>query len=402
MNKFDEFIEAADKDLKVDTSTRVSSGSLTPPGMLSPNSLVSGNSVSRKRESHPQEGTKTYGQSRQFTPQRLSHQDHPLKDAAGQPQNAAVAARNANGLNKRRSLIQPIVAPKTPERHAKYNVSAPTTLVADRSSQAKTESKATKRSSAADADGMMSTLLQNLANKELEILDAKQRIEELKKQLASEDTQYQERLKDLQELREKVSYHFHRAAISNSPQPAANAKAKAEVKSSEPAKVRQNRAATPPVNKVSTPNTALPKEDKQSVWSKSLAMFNQFDQIIQHELERSLNWDEHPSPATREEAHQQDETAVRSKKQTEEPGGVTKSLWNFVSDMKSGLLGIDEESESRQQSDSAGSDEVVGLGIRTSDSPTVNDNKLKFVGGELSAEEDGINKEVEMNDFRTT
>lgn len=391
MNKFDEFITATDKDLEVDTSTRVSPGSITLPGIASPGRRVSRGSVSRKKDLHSHESTKTYGQSRQSTPQRLSHQDHPLKDFEEQSINAPVVTRPANGLSKRRSLIQPIVAPKTPEGR-KFNTSAPTTLMADRSSHRNRSGSNASFRSSADTDAMMSTLLQNLANKEQEILDAKRRIEELKKQLASEDILYQERLKDLQELKEKVSNHFHKAT-SNNISPTAD-RVKTELKEDEQAEMRHG--ASHPVKNTVASNDFPTRENRPSVWSKSLAIFSQVDQIIQHELERSLNWDEQPSTAAQRREQQESDNEVQSRKQNEETVSVTKSLWNFVSDMKYGLLGIEEESDSRQQNETFSSDEMMSVELQEPSESAVNDNKLKFIGGEMSAEEEEASKNVEM------
>ncbi|QLL30292.1 hypothetical protein HG536_0A01090 [Torulaspora globosa] len=402
MNKFDEFIAATDKDLEVDTSTRVSSGSITLPAISSPGRRVSGGSISRKRDLHTHEGTKTYGQSRQTTPQRLSHQDHPLKYSEEQSFNVAIATRPGNGLSKRRSLIQPIVAPKTPEGHKKFNTSAPTTLMADRSyrpERNRSGSNASFRSSTADTDVMMSTLLQNLANKELEILDAKQRIEELKKQLASEDILYQERLKDLQELKEKVTNHFHKATNNNT-SPTVD-RVKKDLKGDEQAKKRQGHGSNHPVKDTVASNDVPARENRPSVWSKSLAIFNQFDQIIQNELERSLHWEEQSGTAAQQKGGQESDDEVRSGKQNEETISVTKSLWSFVSDMKYGLLGIEEESDSRQQNETFNDDELIRSELEGPNEPAVNDNKLKFVGGEMSAEEEEASKNVEMKDMPT-
>lgn len=322
----DDFIEAADKDLEVDTSTRSGPGSLTPPGMGSPDRTVLENSAYRKTSGS--EANKVHPQQQQFSPQSLGHQDHPLKVSRRPSINLGGAQRRSVVFNKRRSLIQPIVAPRTPDVHAsKVNKSEPATLVADRANRQRSDSSASLTSiQAYGSEPDISSLLQTLATKELELLDGKHRIEELRKKLSAEDALHQERLKELQELKEQVSNHFQRTTVNNmSP---TNNKSKVKVTELAEARSITDKAPSPPI-----PNKS---EDGHSLWSKPLAILGQFDQIIQHEFERSLHWDE-PSPPL----PAQRDNAPEPKKQEE--ASVSRSIWNFVSDMKSGLLGIDEE-----------------------------------------------------------
>lgn len=399
----DDFIEATDKDLEVDTSTRCQPGSLTPPGVGSPSRSISAGSGNRK--SNGVEGKQAHPQQRQFSPQNLSHQDHPLKANRGPSVNLNVGPRRSATLSQRRSLIQPIVAPKTPDTHsAKCNKSEPSSLTADRVHRQRSGSVASQGSLRAGGEPDISTLLQSLATKELELLDGKHRVEELKKKLAAEETLHQERLKELQELKEQVGIHFHKTA-ANSMSPTgdkyrSNTKEREELK--EP-KEPSARASSPAVSSISNEQPAA--ERRHSLWSKPLAMLGQVDQIIQHEFERSLNWDDPPSPAP------QVGDTVRQGKQSDAQTGVSQSIWSFVNDMRSGLLGIDEEVETeslsrpKPEKDHAAkvnSDikQFKTAGRAEAKAATAEENKLKFFGSGMSEDElVGDARDVEMKEL---
>lgn len=383
----DDFIEATDRDLEVDTSTRSGPGSLTPPGLSSPSRSVSGGSGNRRN--NLLEGNKTHLQQRQFSPLNFSHQDHPLKSSRRPSVNMAAGPRRSATLNKRRSLIQPIVAPKTPDNHGIK--SEPSTLVADRAHRQRSDSDASMRSTQAGTEPDISTLLQNLATKELELLDGKHRIEELKKQLNAEDALHQERLRELQELRDQVGIHFQRNNVSNmSP---TGEKHRTKPKEPEQPTVSIDTASNP------AGSNEQPQDERHSLWSKPLAILGQFDQIIQHEVERSLHWDQPASPA---------EDALRQEAPDE--GGVSRSIWNFVNDVKSGLLGIDEEVENESRPVPK-KDRTVRLTSGIKQFKTTNRteanreanreaNKLKFIGGGMSGDEDKQSSQgVEMKEL---
>lgn len=90
------------------------------------------------------------------------------------------------------------------------------------------------------------------------------------------------------------------------------------------------------------------KEEKakkrQSVWSKPINFLNQFDQILQNEIER-LNREAFPSQNIRqhpaETLNENDELNTEPSNSKDVLNTVSNSLWSFVSDVKHGLLGDD-------------------------------------------------------------
>lgn len=453
MNKFDAFIESADKDLEMDTSTRVRTGSMTSPTLKSPTRTISGGSRRQKEDAH--EGNKVHSQLRQFTPKKLTHQDHPLKEVIGQNIGNSSTSRPNTTLNKRRSLIQPIVVPRTPENPSKqgnqinHNNTAPAKLPVARglpternrsksnvslaSPGGGTQSKQEEHALGSSID--VSELLQCLANKELELLEGKHRIEELKKQITFEQQSYHGRVVELRELQEQVSNYFNHKKSA----PIADLSKEVVSPSQETINMTKNKnqdheaavkkAAQYYASKTSAIDTNT--EARPSVWTKPLAIFNQFDQIIQHELERSLNWDDSASTdpmnmgrrIEQPKASEADSKSSHIRQPTqEEPPSVTKSIWNFVNDVKTGLLGIEEDEDKDLESErtsqkrspliSNNDTEAIGLGIKQfittnknrDESPeTTGDNKLKFIDDQASNESTEevlpANRDVEMTDL---
>lgn len=422
MSNFDTFIEAADRDLDVDTSTRASEGCLTPPSVNSTARFISA-SFSNS------DGIKKYTQQRQLTPKKSSSQDHPLKeDRMSEP---PVLTRSTAKLNKRRSLIQPIAVPKTPEstetrkKGLNINKSAPATLLVSRigsSESIKDHLHSSPKSPSyvvQEESYDISIILQKLANKELELLEGKQRIEELKKLLASEEQTYKERANELEELKEFVSDQF-KSNTSDRPDSALSTQHIREP-------VRETAQGLSPINsEVERLSTKAPEKEVQSVWSKPLAIFNQFDQIIQQELERTLNWDESSEERTsthpkREKNSSERHTHSKEARKTKpEEQSVTKSIWNFVNDMKTGLLGTDDEGQLinntpvDRNSDASASDpgasQTLGLNIKEFKKVSAIDetvtawgeNKLRFVDGsndDTEAIDGRSNREVEMREL---
>lgn len=70
---------------------------------------------------------------------------------------------------------------------------------------------------------------------------------------------------------------------------------------------------------------------KESIWSKPVSFLNQFDQILQNEIEK-LNKDAYTTSTKHSTASTSDDML----------NSVSNSLWNFVSDVKHGLLGEEE------------------------------------------------------------
>lgn len=161
-----------------------------------------------------------------------------------------------------------------------------------------------------------------------------------------EENIYQNKANELQELKNKVSKNIN---VSGSNQPVFNKTSTTGRKNSRESS-RRNTHVTPvkttrnDIRQDTSLNQDMENSDdnKQSMWSKPLALFNQVDQIIQQELERTLNWDEPPTPVEETEENKEGDKSV------------SKSLWSFVSDLKTGLLGIEEEEDGphTQQSNS--------------------------------------------------
>ncbi|CCK70327.1 Tda11p KNAG_0E00590 [Huiozyma naganishii CBS 8797] len=316
-------------------------------------------------------------------------------------------------VNKRRSLIQPIIphiepVPQEAITHQGTNVHGvqdpSLTTNAHSTSMAGSENAFHSRTSSSSSLMLNTTdqtnnLLKTLANKELELFDSKRKIEDLKRQLANCEKTYQQQSKDLQLLKEKVSKRINttneqleklssQSAITPernlSPQPQ---KQKPMANSASPIARRVHKMEDSP--KLGEANSAaddfqdiakvgsfsprikpeevskLTSSDRNSVerdstlWTKPLAILNQFDQILQNELEKSLNWDHDPESsetrfiggmkASREgnfdDSPVSDNASSNSSsdKEGRNRQSVTSSIWNFVSDMKTGLLGIVEE-----------------------------------------------------------
>lgn len=116
MNKFDEFIESNEKDLETDTSTRNSIASMSPV-MKSGSKFHPAGHSGYKPEHHRTSSAGSMHSQRLMTPTRLNEQDHPLQ---AKPGARRVVTRHSsvsmpNSIGKRRSLIQPMVVPTTPE-----------------------------------------------------------------------------------------------------------------------------------------------------------------------------------------------------------------------------------------------------------------------------------------------
>lgn len=421
MSEFDAFVEAADKDLKMDTSTRSSKGCLTPPIIQSPRTPNNGTFSNS-------EGIKIYHQHRQITPKKLSDQDHPLKEGDGIE--SQLRWRSASKLSNRKSLIQPIVAPKSPEDSIRQRKSLtpgngpPAVIKVDRNGEPLVDHSSPKSLSlpviATSSD--ISLILQKMANKELELLEGKHRIEELRKKLETEEQSYKERVNELEQMKEFVGNQFQQ-------------KTEKQCDNAHSIKSTQNsslESSTNSVNSESMKRSKLEHDNQvqsQSVWSKPLAIFNQFDQIIQQELEKTLNWDEPSDHGDGKDdtrgTHNLQATKLSNdvRQAKSEDQSVTRSIWNFVHDMKAGLLGGEQANESRlDESRNVASDEFENLiDIDSRDSETMvqfksasnqkggdenkwnsNNNKLRFVGDNdnlITNKDASYRQEVEMTDL---
>lgn len=376
MNKFDEFIEKNDQALQVDTS---STRALSRESTLTNTPSVTIGSPTLSKSHQPQ-----------LTPSRPSEQDHPLLKETTPTGKFA----RANSLSKRRSLIKPLISSES----APYAVSeTPTNSGRLRSaSNASTHSRVSSVHSLEDQNDV-STLLQLLANKELEILEGKKRIDDLKTQLLSEEQSLLLQQRQLQALKDQVAKSFNPTNPASNPHNA--------IKSVE--------------QQMQLSNTTTPTKKHESMWSKPLSLFNQFDQIIQHELEKKLAWDDFISSPEGTPRQEQRPTFDRQPQQQQQPqqrsanralasnrnmknsdsltstsrmsaprnedviSNVSSSLWSFVSDVKSGLLGINEEPEpqetGKKQPTIPGIKQFKTTAHDVNDQKEKGDNNLKFV-----------------------
>lgn len=372
---FDEFIESTEREEQIDTSSRYT----ISPQTMSPN--LTSSTFTVPKSSPDKHVPKTI-----LKPASVEETNHPLKEGLNTPRKTSVS--KGSMASKRRSLIQPMMVPKTPEPDRTNAVNmgngAPIAIngtitgannsndgnggigdsnhgtppvdngrfsdaVITTASTSKRNSMHSRTSSTQSmaldtslGNGMdVNALLQSLANKELELLECKRKIEDLKKQLQLEETIYQNKTNELQDLKNKVSKNLNGSQQQNNNNNTGNNRMKFAKENS-----RATPNSTPVKRSQKSDNNHLMKsrnvedQSKQSMWSKPLAIFNQVDQLIQQELERTLNWDEPPTPV--EETPGENNT---------EAGGVSQSIWNFVAEVKSGLLGIEEEDEGSGKDD---------------------------------------------------
>ncbi|CCH59401.1 hypothetical protein TBLA_0B05740 [Henningerozyma blattae CBS 6284] len=187
--------------------------------------------------------TTSQGQQHQLlTPVRISDDDHPLKEKDLQSANLNSIPHRASRsgtINKRKSLIKPVAViesnddnisfSNTDSRISNKNSNNPNlshtvpigtinstltgNLTYDDSlmMHTRTHSRDTSINSAAGEINPLdiSVLLQNLASKEIELMESKHRIEDLKKQIHMENQLYLKKSNELNELKLKVSKHIN-------------------------------------------------------------------------------------------------------------------------------------------------------------------------------------------------
>lgn len=279
-------------------------------------------------------------------------------------------------------------------------------------------------------------LLKNLANKELQLLESKRNIEELKRKLLYYEKLYDQQYSDLKKLKAEVSRHISDKSMMNvnisNDSTKKESQAGDEIIQSTPEKhfqVIKKQSSDVNINKVEPSTSPLmirkrnnidinfqrdttrrnlsdmskeshiavtefnpidynppkkPQSKYESMWSKPFAFFNQFDQLLQSELEKSLNWDnetENDSSFIEETDKEEPNEVVRSEITAKNTGhkpnsndclcnksvndkrhpqpsnqsltrSVSTSLWGFVNDMREGLLGtydiVDDHKSSSQ------------------------------------------------------
>ncbi|CAR21854.1 Tda11p [Lachancea thermotolerans CBS 6340] len=376
MSKLDGFIEEHDRESNIDSGARLESTKPSPKV---------GSPAQRVR----QNGVKSPILQTQATPAKPSEQEHPLKET---PTRATAGGKmtRSNTL-KRLSLIQPVISPETtPKEHrqqqATRNRSRSVVSVHSRSSSSASEQLA-------DATKDVNALLQLLANKELELLETKHKIEELKKTLTQEEKALLRQTHELQDLKTQVGKALNSGIDEQIQQQS------------------QSSHHSPNQRSLAVPTSHTPGNEsrpahakKESVWTKPLSFLNQFDQLIQHELEKKLNWDDVASPEKTPGAesgtlsgrsaspasynngnsnNNNNNNSNRGRPNEDVLGNMSSSLWSFVSDVKTGLLGINEEEEE----ESAEAPAVASSGE--------SNNQLRFVGSKN-------NSEVELKEYNAS
>lgn len=173
--------------------------------------------------------------------------------------------------------------------------------------------------------------LRLLALKETKILELKDELKLLQQRIHYEEL-------DLKKLKQQVQKNLYRDLSPN------NSHANTTLSS-----VSTSTTSTPILNKTGDAlidtTTSFKSKDApqhrekhlkpQSVWSKPINLFNQFDQMIQNEFEKisKFDYDEEGDETSAKEIKN---LFDNQKSVTEE---VTSSLWSFVSDVKQNLLG---------------------------------------------------------------
>ncbi|KAH3676392.1 hypothetical protein WICMUC_002023 [Wickerhamomyces mucosus] len=157
--------------------------------------------------------------------------------------------------------------------------------------------------------------LRQLALKEMKIIELKDELKLINIKLEQEQL-------ELTELRNKIGNNLYKdIKINNSPSKTSKFDnlAQKDYKDNETDKFSKN----------------------DSYWAKPINFLNQFDQILQNEFEKLNHLEQHIVP---EEANDENKDHNKERKGADDVlNSVSNSIWSFVSDVKSGLLGEDDE-----------------------------------------------------------
>lgn len=310
--------------------------SISPPPLLN----VTPNTVNKK--SHYSE----------LTPTRGNENDQNLREKDN------ITSIKRNNTIKRKSLIIPLIPSDSP---SSVDTSVRTERIVSTgniSSHSRTSSISsvptaigapllnTTSHSFIEESSDVSILLQQLANKELDILEQKKQIDDLKRQLIQKEQVLQSEIKELKELKLLVSQ-----ALNSHPY-GKNILHHNHIQSSSDVVYKQESFDNEVqhqnyTNNITNLTTSTPSK-RESMWSKPLHLFNQFDQIIQEGLEKKLGFDDlisSPDTTPIKLEYSRESTNDHSYKDNPTISTASNTLWNFVHDMKLGLLGINEEPE---------------------------------------------------------
>lgn len=354
------FIDLQDEENNIDTKGkyRVSPRDTTPVDIKSFEESVSSPSSSGRKHLHTQS-----------TPTKATPDSHPLKDNdhfSTNCTNSTEGVIKRSNTWQRKSLIMPILSPNnTPKQssqttlhfhshshshsHVQDSFSDTPPGRKQRTRDNSIESQMSKRSSGGSISSILpdtldgtntntnnspiadsarntylqnentdvSGLLQSLANKELEILERTKRVHDLKRQIMLEDKVIHQINAELHILKKKVSELVGNQVVSQT-----------------------NQTASAKQTSTSKTESKLP----ESLWTRSVSLFNQFDQMIQGTVENRLGLvDSSPNDAPRK--HNDQLNCTQAKKQEENP------IWSIVNDFKQGLglLEIEEEEDDNNE-----------------------------------------------------
>ncbi|AMD18626.1 HBL276Cp [Eremothecium sinecaudum] len=302
---------------------------------------------------------------------------HNAEDKMKNSTQQAVNLRR-NASIKRKSLIQSIISPgsgspnlPSPLSHCNNNGSAGgfTNSAALNpnavswgyqqkcSSQGSGHSRASSSGSIRSEDEALtdvSAMLQTLATRELEVLEQRKNVEDLRKHLELEERTLAMQMQELDGLKLKVSYALdpnsggslnhirgvppasEQVVIQN--QEARNATQSLQGKSRPSKNIERSSSRRSSAAGSAPPKqgTTVPPVKQESVWSKSLSLLNDFDQLLQQGLEKKLGFED-IAPSQHLSSTK---TYSKSNRVLLEDKGI--SFWGFVQDFKATLLSLGE------------------------------------------------------------
>ncbi|SCU99410.1 LADA_0H19592g1_1 [Lachancea dasiensis] len=359
MSNLDGFITSSDHAADMDTSVPLKSEGLTRkstaeepcPEVVTINSPNGSNKLVKVR---PQASVSS-----------PSQQEHPLRDTPTRSPPSSKFGRSAT--LKRVSLIQPMITPdSTPHEHRNQQQRHLTRTRSRSTVSAHSRSSSSASDRVYEPSTDVNSMLQLLANKELELLETKRKIEELRKNLGQEENHLQVQLQELQTLKTQVGKTLNSGMddhkMDRNPQTAQTGPVRTEIADDSSQDLKS-----------STPTKA------GSVWSKPLTLFSQIDQFIQHEMEKKLKWDDEGDGHEPRGSKEHTRPAIHHQPPEDVLGNMSSSLWNFVSDVKTGLRGISEEPQEQVDSQTQPGESRREV------------NRLNFVA-----------KEVELEDMKDT
>ncbi|CCH46471.1 putative tyrosine-protein kinase kin-25 [Wickerhamomyces ciferrii] len=324
MSKFDQFIQDFDKSINKDTSTISTLSSPTESQFdhdlinnthddhelnsinpSTPNLNI--NTAFKQQQTHAITPTKSHKNSVSY---------HPLSPISVSSGNMGInGTTTTNGNSRKKGLNLNIMSSKTTPKK-------PTQPRQSSNIQNQNESEKD-----------MNNILRKMASSEIKIIELKDELKliQLKIQKEQDDlnklkTQMIENLNKPNEIKNKSrsnsSPFEHKPSSSNS---------------SIHSQQQPNQQQVPPVQPIQKQQSqSQTNESTQSYWTKPMNLLNQFDQLLQNEFEK-LGKDN-----------------IQNNNNEDVLKGVSNSLWGFLGDVKSGLMGEEGQSQQTQQSRQSG------------------------------------------------